>query len=227
MARLCNEYDKTTESLRLATKAADDAQRALERPAVAPVDLDLSMLDSSLDAIRRRVAPLSIDIGKTIKDGLVQGIGSIAAAIGGALESGANVLKTFVNAVKGIMGQMLMTIGQSFITAGLAKLHFDAMIISLFGGAGAIAIGVGLVAAGAALASSGSRGAAQTAQASSGGGGGYYQPVTGGGAQGQGSLTIVFPAHSVFDPGDPTQMDAFVNMLEQASGRNVIVQRRA
>jgi len=64
-----------------------------------------------------------------------------------------------------------------------------------------------------------------------GGGGGAGSIATGGGRLGvtrptqesAGTMTVVFPKGTVFNPTDPDQQDAFVAFLEQVQQRNVVI----
>ena len=220
VARLGGELDTTTASLLEATKAATAAQVAIERPKLDIIQIPLDAFDATLAAIKARVQPMAVNLGKAISDGLSGGLGNFASTLGAALGKGENVWKSFVGGIKALLGQMMVNIGQSLIATATAKIAFDALLA--FSPVAALAIGIGLVAAGTAL----SGGGAGYGGGGATGGGGYYQPVTS--SASQGNLTVVLPGGPwVLDPSDPRQVDTFVNMLEQASGRNVIVQRRA
>jgi hypothetical protein len=230
-ARLVGEFQAATAAAEGETRAVNALWDAMERPRVDLSGITLPDMSGLVDALS---VPLDamlakvMDFAPMLNQAMADLFVGMADAAGRALGSGGNVLKAVGASFLSVLGGIMKQVGQAMIAFGVGLKALRTAIATM-NPILAIGAGIALVVLGSALQGAMSNAASQVGGggASGGGlGGGYYGGTSGQG-QGQGTLTIVFPARGVFDPSDPQTMDAFVNMMEQASGRNVIVQRRA
>lgn len=182
------------------------------------VVLNLREIKAAIEEIKSKVQGDVADLRPMVEDAFV----AMADAIGTAVLRMGRGLKGFLGALAATAGQMARQLGRMVINAGLTAGAFGKLgvALSIFtkNPFAAIAIGAALVALGAALTAAEHRVAAGGG-AESPSGGVSAAPV----AERQGDLTIVFPKGTVFDPSNPTQLDAFVRMMEAAGQRRVIV----
>jgi len=118
-------------------------------------------------------AQIAQQMGKTFRNGLVNGIGNGFAQLGKALVTGENLFKAFGAAVLASFGQVLIQLGTQTIAAGLGM----QLAPFLFGlqGIGAVIAGAGMVTAGGVLtALAGSGGGSSPAGGAAGGPGGAF-----------------------------------------------------
>lgn len=120
---------------------------------------------------------------QAIKQVLAGGLSSAFQEVGRRLQAGEGLFDDFGNAIVGIIGDLLITVGNALIVQGLAIEAFVSSINSLLPGSGlaAAAAGVGLVVFGSALKASVGKGGAGGAPAPTGGGGAVALP--GGGVE--------------------------------------------
>lgn len=115
-----------------------------------------------------------------IKSVVASGLSSTAQEIGKSLQAGQNLFDAFGKGVVGIVGDILISVGNALILQGLAIEKFIASINSLIPGSGALAAaaGVGLVIFGSALkASVGAGGGASTPSVNAGAVPGVTSPI--------------------------------------------------
>lgn len=196
--------------------------------AIAQMELNRAFRESVID---REKHPKSYMPPSLIKDleilkaslvdisGVIEGaVTRMAAAIGEGLAKGGNFFKVFARGAIAAVGSIISALGEMLIAKGIADI-FRALP---FAGPAAIAVGAGLVALGAAMGASGGG-----VSSPRGGGGGAGAGFGGGDSvstESKGNITFVFPRGTVFDPSNPIQMDAFVEMLRQAQGRNMQIE---
>jgi hypothetical protein len=127
--------------------------------------------NNSTNNFKQAAQGIKISIDQ-IKSVVASGLSSTAQEIGKALQSGQNLFDAFGKGIVGIVGDILITVGNALILQGLAIEKFIASINSLIPGSGALAAaaGFGLVIFGSAL------------KASVGAGGGASAPAGGAGA---------------------------------------------
>lgn len=112
------------------------------------------------------------DLSRSLKTTLVGGISNAFQDVGKRLQRGEGLFDDFGNSVVGIIGDLLIQIGNALIVQGFAIELFIQAINKLLPGSGlaAAAAGIGLVIFGAALKSAVGKGGGSSAGASSGGG---------------------------------------------------------
>lgn len=166
---------------------------------------------------------LAMTVASTVESGLVE---SIASSLG----SGARGISGFGRQVASVIGDTVITMGKGAIGIGLGAEALSKALKNIFGGGGlaAVAVGAGLVllgnqikgvAGGAASQLAGGFGG--NAGANFGGSFGAGSPSSQFGGVGRGGDVIVEVPD--YDPRDPRYLDWFVRMMEQLTGRDVIV----
>ncbi len=152
---------KVTETSGHLTSFTDNMQ-GIPGAVVAPLTEFQKMLDSLAASIRQKLA---------------SGISTGIQAAVFALRAGKNAFQAFGSAILGMVGDMLIQIGEALILTGIGMEAVRASIVGMTGGP-AIFAGVALVALGALLKSFSSGGAASGGGGSSGGGGGSTASAT-------------------------------------------------
>lgn len=193
----------------------------------AQMELNRAFRESIIDREKHPKSYMPPDLIKDLEalkaslvdiSGVIEGaVTHMAAAIGEGLAKGGNFFKVFARGAIAAVGSIISALGEMLIAKGITDI-FRALP---FAGPAAIAVGAGLVALGAAMGASGG------GMSSPRGGGGAAASGGGGGSastESKGNITFVFPRGTVFDPSNPIQMDAFVEMLRQAQGRNMQIE---
>lgn len=119
------------------------------------------------------------DINNTVNSAILSGVSNMAQRMGAVLIDGEKAWAGFGESIKGIIGDMLINIGQSMVATGIATSTMGKALAAL-NGAGAIAAGLGLIALGGALKAAAGQGLVKAASggASSDGGGVMATPET-------------------------------------------------
>lgn len=157
---------------------------------------------------------ISVD---TIKGVLSGGLSQAFQDVGKRLQKGEGLFDDFGNSVVGIIGDLLIAIGNALILQGLAIEAFVTAINSLLPGSGLIAAaaGVGLVIFGSALKASVGKGGGQTAAS----------PSAGGGVASPSSPTTESPIANQTEAKPATQLSVFIQgdvLDSDASGMRIV-----
>lgn len=177
-----------------------------------------SQSSSQFDQFLARSQKTFKQMGDAAKITFVSQIGGAFAAFGNALAKGENAMEAFGKAMLGILGDIAIQMGQSFILQGIAM-----SLNPLTPGSGA-----GLIAAGAALSIfggflkglAGGGGGAGAAAAAGGGGGGIAQPTEMGGG-----FNAALPmADTRLQPSTVVNFTVQGDILDSDSTQNRIVQ---
>lgn len=167
-----------------------------------------------------RRASLESQLYVATQKSLVDAFTTIGQQFGNILGGIAHGFHDFGNVLKQLLGNMLVAVGQTLIAFGTAGIAIKAFVHNPFG---AIAAGVALVALGSALSGAAQRALDASAAAMPGSrpvpsaadtGGGSF----GGGADVQGSATIVVRGDPYLDMSDPRKRDALVRAFADLKG---------
>ncbi len=192
-------------------------------------DLVASGMDPALALLEVDVKRV-IDISQSMTSALQGGFAEFAGGIGELLAGVHTHFKNFQTLLEGVLGSMLISIGQSLIATGLAGVAIHAFISNPFA---AVAAGIALIALGNALASAATASVGNAGSALASGGGASaircgYSPAGGGlgivpsGATQQGA-GYIFIQGGLLDMSDARQAAAFSKAVTDLTGRRVFV----
>ena len=186
---------------------------SLKQGLVAPLRQIDKTIGRQLDVLASRF----INLGPAIYQGIAGGLSNAVGAMATALARGQNIFKAFASSIGAALGQMLTNLGKTLIAFGIGGRAIQFFIKNP---AGAVVAGIALVTLGAALSAAASRGVSESGFVG-GGGAVASASVSQPAGEARGTVTIIFPPGTAYDPSDPRFQDAIMRSIEAAQGRNV------
>lgn len=189
-------------------KKGFDATLANELIAIETENANAKIEEIEKESGKRRLQ-FATQLSATLKGVLVSGISSTFQQIGKNLQAGKALFDDFGAGIIGIIGDMVIKLGEGLVAQGIGLEAFIDALTTLLPGSGfaAAAAGVALITFGAALkASVGGGGGSSTSADVSGGGGLATEP---------GGTTTVNPSATAQAPGTSVTVNVMGNILDR------------